>query len=94
MPNRPLTNPGVRNYRTGLFKVARFAHGLQCSEVMTNAWFYQPEVFQQRPEPGYIVTSLLTAAVEPLVEYLSDMVKEIMQALVVAPDTIVLPVSP
>jgi hypothetical protein len=59
---------------------------------MTNAWFYQFEIFQQRPEPGYIVTSPLTATIEPLVEYLPDMMEEIMQALVVAPDTIVLPV--
>jgi hypothetical protein len=61
---------------------------------MTNAWFYQPEVFQQRPESGCIVTSLLATAVEPLVEYLPDMMEIIMQAVIVAPDTVVLPVSP
>lgn len=61
---------------------------------MTNAWFYQLEVFQQRPETGYVVTSPLTAAVEPLVEYFPDMMKIIMQAVIVAPDTVVLPVSP
>jgi hypothetical protein len=45
---------------------------------MTNAWFYQSEIFQQRPEPGYVVTSLLATAVEPLVEYLPGRVEEIM----------------
>jgi hypothetical protein len=45
---------------------------------MTNAWFYQPEIFQQRPEPGYVVASLLTAAIEPLVEYFPDRMEEIM----------------
>ena len=28
LPNCPLTDPGVRNYRTGLFKTAHFAHGI------------------------------------------------------------------
>jgi len=27
LPNCPLTDPGVRNYRTGLFKTARVALG-------------------------------------------------------------------
>jgi hypothetical protein len=61
---------------------------------MTNVWFYQPEIFRQRPEPGCIVTALPAATVEPLVEDFPGMMKVIMQTLVVAPDTIVLPVSP
>jgi len=27
-PTAPLTDPGEPNYRTGLFKTARFAHGI------------------------------------------------------------------
>jgi hypothetical protein len=44
----------MRNYRTGLLKVTRFAQKatvrLWRSEVMANAWAFEPEDFDQLRE--------------------------------------------
>jgi hypothetical protein len=56
--------------------------------------FISLKIFQQRPESCYVVTSLLATAVEPFVEYLPDMMEEIVQILIIPPDTVVLLVSP
>ena len=60
---------------------------------MTDTWSYQLEVIQQRPKPSPTVTVPLAAAIEALVENSLDMMKVIIQALIIASDTVVLPVS-
>jgi hypothetical protein len=93
-PTAPSQIPACGTTAPGFSKLLASHTVFRCLEVMTDAWFYQLEIFQQRPEPGYVVTSLLATAVEPFVEYLPTMMEEIMQTLIIAPDTVVLLVSP
>ena len=84
----------MRNYRTGLFKVARIAHGLDCLEVMTDTWFNQLKVSEQRFKAAPCVAAPMAASVEPLQEYRLGVIKIRTQALEVTANTVVIPVSP
>ena len=61
---------------------------------MTNAWFGQFEVFNQCLEPCPRIASPLTATVKPLQENRLGEVKIVAHTLVVAPDTVIIPVPP
>ena len=84
----------MRNYRTGLFRIARFAHGLGCLEVMTDTWFSQSEVSEQGLVTGPVIAFPMAATVEPLQEYRLDVIKVRTQALEVTANTVIIPVSP
>lgn len=94
MPDRPRTDPGVRNYRTGLLKVTRFAHeaslGIGYSEVMAYARSFEPEDLDQLRTSLPILAALLTAAVELAKEDASDVMVEVFESVEVPADSVVL----
>jgi len=68
-PTAPSQNLGVRNYRTGLFRIARFAHGLEILRSHdTQAWSGQWEVSQQGLEASPCIAAPVAATVKPLQE--------------------------
>lgn len=92
MPDRPRTDPGVRNYRTGLLEVTRFAHGSSdgYSEVVTDVWSFELEDLDQIREALPVVAAPLAAAVQLAEKPPGDLIVEVIQPLVVAADTVVM----
>ena len=91
MPDRPRTDPGVRNYRTGLFEVTRFAHDDSdgYSEVVADVWSFELEDPDQLREALPVIAPSLAAAVQLAEQHTGDLIIEVIQALGVAADTIV-----
>jgi len=81
----------VRNYRTGLLEVTRFAHDdvLCYSESVADAWPLELEGFDQFSEALPVVAAPLTSAVQLSVEHSRYLMPEAVNAPVVAPNTIV-----
>ena len=75
LPGWPRSDPGIRNYRTGLFRNTRFRKGfhaimgsalvfLYCLGLPTIMWFLYTGLFNQFHEPDPIGTSPLAAPVQ------------------------------
>ena len=79
----------MRNYRTGLLEVTRFAHDdvLCYSESVADAWPLELEGFDQLREALPIVAAPLTTAVQLSVEHSRYLMPEAVNAFVVASDT-------
>ena len=86
MPDRPRTDPRMRNYRTGLLKVTRFAHKAAldtwCSEVMADTWSLEPEDFDQLIETLPVVAAPLTATIQRPKEEPFRLIVKVGEALV------------
>jgi len=73
LPDSPRTNPGVRNYRTGLFRSIRFRRTLRSTRneahyyalgTTYDTWFSNAEQFHQLIKAKPIVTLTLTAPIK------------------------------
>lgn len=91
MPDRPRTDPGARNYRTGLLEVTRFAQGSSdgYSEVVTDVGSFELEDPDQLREALPVIAPSLAAAVQLAEQHPGELIVEVIQALVVAADTVV-----
>ena len=91
-PTAPSQIPACGTTAPGFSK--SFALHTACLEVMTNAWFRQFEIVEQRIETLLVVAFPLAAPVEPLEQNDFDLIKIIAHSVAVASDTVIIPVSP
>ena len=95
----PRTDPGVRNYRTGLFNSTRFRNwSRQCQlklviALLGNSGHFNPVVLTHLGKGIVIQAVFLTAAVQPLVQDFPSLPEEIFQALDVSYNSVVVVVS-
>ena len=78
MPDGPLTDPGVRYYRTGLLRTARIRTSRKITRRDPGNGY--THLIQQSLEPGPSVTTALTAPIEPLEQDALAPVKELSHA--------------
>ncbi len=95
----PRTDPGVRNYRTGLFNSTRFrnwSRQIQLKLVislLSDPGLFNPVVLTHLVKGIVIQAAFLTAAVQPLVQDFPSLPEEIFQALDVSNNSVVVVVS-
>ena len=101
-PPAPRTNPGVRNYRTGLFRKTRFRKALSQTKrkstsnsfgAFDDMGFHDAEEVQKLLEPYPIIALALAAVVENPVQVPDDTVVKLVQTWRVAMHTKVIVVT-
>jgi hypothetical protein len=83
----------MRNYRTGLLKVTRFAHETTSSswdsEAVAYAWPAKLEDLDEFGKPFPVVATPLTATIKRFEKNPRNVIIKVIQTFVVPPDTVV-----